>query len=679
MQDPLQEPIESVAGVGPKTAPAFKSKGILTVQDLLLYFPRRYDDFSHIVPIHNIRPGQISIKARISGAKTRRGRRGLSITEALASDGTDSVKLVWFNQPYRATALKSGETYFISGAYKLSNRQYSIINPSVELASEVPLNSARIVPVYPETKDLNSNQVRRALSRTIDYCDNLEDFMPDYVVSELEQLPYPKAVKQIHFPSDAESLLAAKRRLMFDNLFPLMLANEMNERERKREHTLKVEFKVDLARKFVSELPFRLTDDQRRVIWQIYQDMEKDMPMNRLVEGDVGSGKTVVAVMAAVMAMSEGYKVAFMAPTELLARQHASTIERLLRPLGLEQALITLTGSMSAKDKKISIAKANAITGPFVVGTHSLLSSGIDWSNLALLIIDEQHRFGVDQRMELQKQAGRIPHFLSTTATPIPRSLALTVLSDLNLSRLKTLPASRKPIKTELILPSDFPRFLDTVRSEIKAGRQAYVVAPYIHPKDAHDNLAAEAVAANLMLKLKGFRIRLLHGQLPSAEQEEIMTAFLGGKIDLLVATTVIEVGVDVPNATIMAIYGPERFGLAQLHQLRGRVGRGEHKSSCFLMLSDSMAPLPRLRQFTHIEDGFELSELDLSLRGPGAIYGKLQHGKGMAELLTIDDAKLVEVAKKAVELFFKNKENLLKYKRLNELVEQAQRLTYLN
>lgn len=679
MGNRLSDPIEFVTGVGPKTVPAFKTKGIETIGDLLFYLPRKYDDFSHIVPIRNIKPGQVSIKAKITNAKTRRGRRGLSITEALASDETDSVKLVWFNQPYRANGIKSGETYFISGNYKLSNHQYSIINPSVELSSEVPLSSARIVPVYPESKDLKSTQLRKVIGAVIDQTSFLEDPMPKYVVDNLLLLNYSEAIRQVHFPDSIESLDSATRRLKFDGLFPLLLANELSQRERKSVHSLKVKFKAPLAQMFVSKLPFKLTDDQKRVIWQIYQDMEKDMPMNRLVEGDVGSGKTVVAVMAAVMAMSEDYKVAFMAPTELLAKQHASTVKKLLEPLGLSESLILLTGSMSAKDKKVAVANANNNQGCFVVGTHSLLTSGIDWYDLALLIIDEQHRFGVDQRMEIQKQAGHIPHFLSTTATPIPRSLALTVLSDLDLSRLKSMPDSRQPIKTELVPPSDFLRFLAFLRSEIKAGRQAYIVAPYIHDKDSQANISAESIEKELAVKLKGIKVALIHGQLSSTEQESIMTDFLNGKTKVLVATTVIEVGVDVPNATVMAIYGPERFGLAQLHQLRGRVGRGVHKSTCFLMLSDAMEPLPRLRQFAKILDGFELSELDLKIRGPGAVYGKLQHGKGAAELLTLDDPELITTARRAVELFFEKGEKLLKYKRLSQMVHEARQLTYLN
>lgn len=679
MGNRLSDPIEFVKGIGPKTAPAFKAKGIETIYDLLFYLPRRYDDFSHIVPIRNIKPGQVSIKAKITNAKTRRGRRGLSITEALASDDTDSVKLVWFNQPYREKGIKSGETYFISGNYKLSNHQYSIINPSVELSSDVPLNSARIVPVYPESKDLKSVLLRKVIGAVIDQTAFIEDPMPDYIVESLGLLIYSEAIRQVHFPDNIELLASATSRLKFDNLFPLLLANELSQRERERVHSLKVQFKAPLAQMFVSKLPFKLTDDQKRVIWQIYQDMQKDLPMNRLVEGDVGSGKTVVAVMAAVMAMSEDYKVAFMAPTELLAKQHAFTVSKLLEPLGLSDSLILLTGSMSSKEKKAAVTKANRNPGSFIVGTHSLLSSGIDWNDLALLIIDEQHRFGVDQRMEIQKQAGHTPHFLSTTATPIPRSLALTVLSDLDLSRLKSMPDSRLPIKTELIPPSDFLRFITFLRSEIASGRQAYIVAPYIHPKNGQDNLAAELIEQELKIKLKGIKVALIHGQLNSSEQESIMADFLSGKTQVLVATTVIEVGVDVPNATVMAIYGPERFGLAQLHQLRGRVGRGKHQSTCFLMLSDSMEPLPRLRQFAKLLDGFELSELDLKLRGPGAVYGKLQHGKGAAELLTLDDPELIAAARRAVAIFFEKGEKLLKYKRLSQMVYEARQLTYLN
>ncbi len=675
----LTDPIDSLPGVGVKLSTAFALKGITTLQDLLFYLPRRHDDYSHITPLYKIRPGPVSLQGRINNLKTRRIRRNLAITEGIATDGTDSVKLVWFNQPYRQGAIKSDQDYFISGQYKLSNHHYSIINPSVELVSDLPVQSARILPIYPESKSLKSTQIRRLMTNVLTLTATVKEFMPEYVSDELNLMSYADALATLHYPPSMAKLEEAKLRLNFNELFPLMLANELSMQDMNRLNATPIAFKVQLAKSFVDKLPFRLTDDQRRVIWQIYQDMESDKPMNRLVEGDVGSGKTVVAVMAAVMAMDEGYKVAFMAPTELLAKQHANTIAKLLKPLGLGERLVLLTGSMTKAKKKLAIDQANHTPGSLIIGTHSLLSSGVDWHDLALLIIDEQHRFGVDQRMEIQKQASHVPHFLSITATPIPRSLALTVLSDLKLSQLKTKPDRRQEIITSLVAPSGFDRFLAKLKDELTAGHQAYIVCPYIKANDNHDGLDLESLAQRYAKLLPQFDQGVLHGQMPPEEQTAVMQDFLSGKLNLLIATTVIEVGVDVPNATLMGIYGPERFGLAQLHQLRGRVGRSHVQSFCYLIQADDSEPLPRLREFVRLTDGFALSELDLKLRGPGAIYGKLQHGQAGFNLTTLDDARLVGLVKQAVDLFFKRRLNLVNYKYLSQLVKSAQHITYLN
>ena len=675
----LSDPISSLDGIGPKLTQVLAGKGIINISDLLFYLPRKYDDYSKISPINLLKPGLVTINAGITAIKTRRGRRGLSITEAIASDNTGSVRIVWFNQPYRQSSLKHNEKYYLSGEYKLSNRHFSMINPSVELISDMPLNSARIMPVYKESKSLNSNLLRKVIYQALPLCDEIKETIPASIIKDIGLIKLSEALKTIHYPKDQDELNQAIFRFKFEQLFPLLLANEITNKEREKEVSLKVRFNQELAKNFVKALPFELTDDQRRVIWQIYLDMEKDKPMNRLVEGDVGSGKTVVAVMSAVMAQAEGYKVAFLAPTELLAKQHAQNIEKLLKPLNMDKQLLVLTGSMKAKDKKTVTEKANTLKNCFVIGTHSLLTSNIDWHNLALIIVDEQHRFGVEQRTTLQKKTGHIPHFLSITATPIPRSLALTILNDLDISLLKTVPKNRKPISSELVSPSETNRFYQKLKDNLAAGRQAYVVCPHIHSKNKMDKQSTEFLLDEYRKHFSKYKVEMINGQMPSIEQDRIMQQFLDNKIHILIATTVIEVGVDVVNASVMAIYGPERFGLAQLHQLRGRIGRGPYESYCYLMLSDSMQPLPRLREFIRIRDGFSLSELDLKLRGPGAIYGKLQHGKGLGFMLTLDDQELANKVKKAVNIFFANKESLLKYKELDHRVKQARQITYLN
>ena len=675
----LSDQLTALPGIGEKLSDALSSKGVESIQDLLLFLPRKYQDFSQVVDITKLKPGQVTIKARFSSISARRARRGLSITEAVATDETGSVRLIWFNQPFRQATLKSGVEYYISGTFKLSGRNLSIINPMTEMVSDMALNTARIIPTYSESKTLSSWVVRRAVSSALPLAKNLTDYLPGYILKSLNLLNLTAAVEQIHFPNSATELLNAKRRFQFDELFPQLLANELSQLERQKQLALKVDFNLQLAKTFVEKLPFKLTDDQRRVIWQIYQDMGAVLPMNRMVEGDVGSGKTVVAVMSALMAMAEGYKVAFMAPTELLARQHAKTIAALLKPLGWEDHLVTLTGGMKTSAKKEAIAKADSMSGALVVGTHSLLSSGVDWNKLALLIIDEQHRFGVDQRMSLQKQAHHLPHFLSITATPIPRSLALTIFNDLDISRLKQLPAGRRVITSKLIAPSEKAQFWLSLNEQLEAKRQLYVVCPYIHPNEKSEQVGAETIYEEYIKRFKNYRVGLIHGQLSAAEQTEVMEDFVKGQIDILVATTIIEVGVDVANASVMVVYGPERYGLAQLHQLRGRVGRGKYQSYCYIVLSDTLEPPMRLRQFVNLSDGFALSELDLTLRGPGAIYGKLQHGKGFLGLLTLDDHELITQVKSAVQMFIDKGEPLSKYKELKKSVEAAQQMTYLN
>ncbi len=675
----LSDPVSDLTGIGPKVAEAFAKKDVNTINDLLFFLPRKYQDYSQIVPIVKLRPGQVTIKAMLSNVTSRRVRRGLSITQALASDESGSVRVVWFNQPYRAATLKPAMEYYLSGNFKLSSQHLALINPSCEVAGDMTLSSGRIVPIYSESKLLSSWLVRKAVAQALALAPRIRDYLPAYLLKNAQLDSLAEALTQIHFPDSNAELDKARRRFQFDELFPQLLANELSNQERRSQAAIVVDFKPDLAKSFVAKLPFKLTDDQRRVIWQIYQDMGGQLPMNRLVEGDVGSGKTVVAVMSALMAMAKGYKVAFIAPTELLARQHVATISALLKPLGLDEHLVVLTGSMKAVSKRAAIAKANKISGAFIVGTHSLFTSGVNWSDLALLIIDEQHRFGVDQRMSLQKQAGHLPHFLSITATPIPRSLALTIFNDLDISRLKQMPKGRKPITSKLVAPSEQVRLRQHLESELNAGRQLYVVCPYIHASESRENIAAETIFEQYRAQFKKHTVALIHSQLSSEEQAKVMNDFIKNKINILVATTIIEVGVDVANASVMIIYGPERFGLAQLHQLRGRVGRGQYQSYCYLMLSDSLSPPERLRRFIDIDDGFELSELDLSLRGPGAIYGKLQHGKGIGNMLTLDDHELITLVKSAVEQFIEKNEPLAKYPKLSAEVAAAQQLTNLN
>lgn len=676
----LNSPISDIKGVGESLSKKLNIIGVRTVEDLINYYPRRYDDYSTITPIAGIKPGPVSIKAEIKQARGRYVRRGMHITEAIASDKTGSVRLVWFNQPYRAVSLKAGQAYYISGNFEFNYRRLSIMNPSVELASDFPVNTARIVPVYKETGGLKSAQLRRILKEITPILDDLPETLPKWVINANKLIKYNKALREMHFPSSAKDLEEAKKRLGFEEVFQLLLASLLNKNENSRLKALKIPFKLELARTFVGHLPFKLTPDQRRAVWSIYQDMESPSPMNRLIEGDVGSGKTVVAGMAALMAMEQGWQVAYMAPTELLARQHAETLYKLFKPLGFEAQVGLLVGGLSAKQKGQAHKDIESGQIRLIVGTHALIQEQVNMHKLGLIIIDEQHRFGVEQRKTLQKKAGHMPHVLSMTATPIPRSLALTLYGELNVTLIKSSPAKRKPTKTQLIPPSSRSSIYKVLETELIAGRQAFVVCPLIFEKENNGRgRSAEAVFKELKLALPRRNIGLLHGKMKANEKNKMMEDFIAKKIDILVSTTVIEVGVDVPNASVMLIENPERFGLAQIHQLRGRVGRGGHQGYCYLMLSDSKSPSARLKAIAGSSDGFELAELDLEIRGPGAIYGTLQHGQLDLRIAKLTDARLIASAQKSAKEFIDRKENLLKYKQLSERVQHLRAVTNLN
>lgn len=675
----LKTTVSELKGVGEARAKRFAALGIKTVADLINYYPRRYDDYSDVTPITKLRPGPVTVKAHIKQAKGRRARRGLHVTEAVASDDSGSVRLVWFNQPYRAAAIKSDQEYFVSGEYQLSYRRFTIMNPSIEMATEFPVNTARILAVYRETKDLGSRQIREAMKQVMTLIDGLPETLPADLLKEHDLISRSKAILALHFPESSAQLAAARRRLGFEEVFQLSLASLMNKRENQAEQSLKISFKEELARGFVKQLPFKLTDGQRAAVWKAYLDMQKEQPMNRLLEGDVGSGKTVVATMVALMAVAQGWQVAFMAPTELLARQHADTIMTLMAKMGYEKEVGLLVGSMSSKQKGQAYEAIRDGRLRLIIGTQALIQDKVDMHKLALIIVDEQHRFGVEQRKALMAKAGHMPHVLSLTATPIPRSLALTLYGELDISVLPAKPAGRKPVVTELISPNSRTRIYKDVEAQIDKGHQVFVVCPVISESETLNVRSAEQVYEDLQNKLfKSRRIGLLHGQQKNDIQQKIMKRFVDHDLDILVSTTVIEVGVDIPNANVMLIESPERFGLAQLHQLRGRVGRGQEQAYCYLMLSDSSAPSRRLRALASSSDGFKLAELDLEMRGPGAIYGTSQHGALDLRIAKLSDTELIAEARSAAADCLE-RGNLVKYKELMKNVKRLRAVTNLN
>jgi len=656
--------------------------GIATAGDLIRHFPRRYDDFSKIIPIRLMRPGNVTFRGEVERVAGRYARaRKLHLTEAIISDGTGTVKAVWFNQPYLAKTIPTGTAVLVSGQIKFKNNDLALQSPAIEAISEgkVTKDTARIVPVYSETEGLSSKQLRGIVQSVLPLVDTVEETLPEGVVVSAKLMPLVKALREIHFPASQASLTRARHRLAFEELWYLMLTSLVIKHEIKTETAPEVPFDVNAAKLFISALDFELTPAQKRAAWEIFQDMSAASPMNRLLEGDVGSGKTIVATMAAFMAMRSGFQAALMVPTEILARQHAAKLEALLAKLGFEVALVL--GKQSAAERKTALARIKTGDPLLVVGTQALLGESIDLPNLGLVIIDEQHRFGVGQRTNLKAKAGRLPHLLSMTATPIPRTLQLTVYGELDISIIDSLPPGRKPITTKVLDAKGRDGAYEFLREQISAGRQAFVVYPLIEDSP---ELAFKSVTSEYERLTKGpfknCRLGLLHGRLSPAEKQAVMDEFAAGHLDILIATSVIEVGIDIPNATVMLIDGAERFGLAALHQLRGRIGRGEHASFCFLV-AGSKAPgtLERLGALEKSQDGFRLAQIDLELRGPGAIYGRRQHGALDVQLADIADAKLLAAARSEALKFLSDPGAMLKYPQVAAKVNALKAVTSLD
>jgi ATP-dependent DNA helicase RecG len=674
----LVSSLEKVKGVGAKTGEQFAAAGIRTVGDLIDFLPRKHEDFSEIVSISDVHPGKMTIKASCEKIATRPVRRGLRITTATLADDTGKLQAVWFNQPYRETQLKAGDEFFFSGEFEFNYNKYQLSNPSAEKVSDMPVQTDRLLPVYRSIKGLKSQLVRKILAELRPLITMLPETLPPEIIKNEKILSRSDAVLGMHFPKNADDVKRARERLAFEELFQLLLASQLNRQENAKLTGWHIPFDQKVVAQFVSELPFALTGAQRRAAWEIIQDFEHQTPMNRLLQGDVGSGKTVVAGLAARSCAQAGFQTAIMAPTEILASQHAETLASLLQPLGVTVGL--LTGSVKGVARQNLYQQIESGEVDVVVGTHALIQQTVNFHKLGFVVIDEQHRFGVKQRQELLKKSKHMPHLLAMTATPIPRSLALTVYGELDVSILNELPKGRKPIKTKIWSPNSRPQLYEKIDAEITNGRQAYVICTLIDDNPENEAKSVQTEYKKLQNSVfKHRRIGLLHGKLKSEEKEAVMARFASGQLDILVSTTVVEVGVDVPNATVMMIENADKFGLSQLHQLRGRVGRSEHQSHCYLVMSDSSQPSQRLREVEKSGDGFYLAEVDLQLRGPGEIYGKAQHGALNLQIATLGDTKLIARAQKAAKAFVADGTDLLQYKQLATQVEQYQRLTTLN
>ncbi|MCO5297994.1 MAG: ATP-dependent DNA helicase RecG [Fimbriimonadaceae bacterium] len=653
----LQTDAQFLKGVGPRLAPLLAKAGLRTVYDVLLHLPRRYEDRTNLPPIRNLRPGQFAtIRGTVSDFEGRSARRGgVVVLKALVGDATGTATLVWFNQPWITKRLAGYDGEIIAyGLVKEGTYGCEIHSPEFELLGDDddPDAFAKIVPVYPLVEGLQQFVVRRAVDAALEgYLGFVEDPLPEEFRRRHKLQKLQWAIRQVHHPESEEFRLKARKRLVFDEFFHHQVGLAMRRAETQLERGIAFGLAdvPDLKAQVHQMFPFELTGAQSRVVEEIWSDMASPHPMNRLVQGDVGSGKTAVAAAALLAAIRCGFQGALMAPTEILAEQHCAHLHRLLDPLGVRTAL--LVGKQTPTQKKKAAAAVAKGEADLAIGTHALIQEGVEFQRLGLVVIDEQHRFGVLQRLALREKALGNPDVLVMTATPIPRTLTMTLYGDLELSVIDEMPPGRQPIKTWWKLPHERPSVYDAVRKLVSEGRQAYIVCPMVSEGEKMLAQAAEELYARLSQKeFPDLRVGLLHGQLKVSEKEAAMDRFRAGEIDVLVSTTVIEVGVDVPNATIMVVEDANRFGLSQLHQLRGRVGRGSEQSFCVLV-ADAKTDDARERMDALVgtSDGFKIAETDLRLRGPGEIAGTRQSGNldfKIADL--VQDGVLLEAARQA-------------------------------
>ncbi|MBR2730924.1 MAG: ATP-dependent DNA helicase RecG [Clostridia bacterium] len=617
----LNADIQYLKGVGARRAAQLAKLGVRTLRELLTFYPRTYEDWSRIVPIAQA-PNDtvVCIRAIVGGpCREHRIRKGMTLYKTEITDGESLLEVTFFNSKYAAAKLEQGKEYLFFG--RISGKGYY---RSLNTPDFVPVEQAGggLRPIYPQTEGLNSRAIEKLVRQGFEVCGDVPDPLPEEIRAAYCLMPQRKAWETIHFPPSEDLLSEARRRLIFEELFLLELG--LMRLKSKARRSTGVVLSKDETPAFAALLPFTLTGAQQRAIADCTADMMRPVPMNRLLQGDVGSGKTAVAAALIYNCARNGFQSALMAPTEVLAMQHFSTFSKLFADAPVRLAL--LTGATPAAEKKRIKAALAAGELDFVVGTHALIQKDVQFASLALAVTDEQHRFGVHQRSLLSAK-GDSPHTLVMSATPIPRTLALIIYGDLDLSILDEMPRGRQPVATYLIDPEKRERAYGYVKKHLIAGRQGYIVCPLVEESEDGDALAAaQAVYASLAEGFfRGFRVGLLHGKMKSAEKKEVMERFAAGEVQLLVATTVIEVGIDVPNAVIMVIENAERFGLSQLHQLRGRIGRGSEKSTCILISDHSDAE--RLQIMTETNDGFKIADADLKLRGPGDFFGARQHG----------------------------------------------------
>jgi ATP-dependent DNA helicase RecG len=656
----LSAPLTTIQGIGPRHAETLNGLGLNTLEDLMYYFPRRYDDFSQLKPINHLFFGEeITVIGAIQSVNTRPVKGGsFHIIEAVITDGTGSMRLTWFNQLWIANRLKPGMQIVISGKVDQYLGRLVMNNPEWEQLELEQLHTNRIVPVYPLIASITQKWLRRMMHQTVTYwASQVEDFLPGSIKASYKLYDLGQALREIHFPSSQETLAAARKRLAFDEMLLLQLGKTRQKREWKSASATPFRAEDSDVEKWSTHLPYELTNAQKNAIAAIREDLQSGQPMNRLLQGDVGSGKTIVAALGLAVVIHGGGQGAIMAPTSILAEQHYRNLTNLLANPENPDALLKpeeielLIGSTKESDKdRIKAGLADG-TIKLAIGTHALIEDPVVFKDLQMVVVDEQHRFGVDQRAALRSK-GTNPHLLVMTATPIPRSLALTLHGDLDLTVMDEMPAGRQYIETLLLYPREREMAYTRIQSQVEAGRQAFIIYPLVEQGDNDEAKAAVEEHERLQREVfHNLKVGLLHGRMKPDEKDQVMTQFRDRQLDVLVSTSVVEVGVDVPNATVMVIEGANRFGLSQLHQFRGRVGRGEFKSFCLLIPeSENDSENERLKAMVETNDGFVLAEKDLEQRGPGDFLGTRQSGMADLRLASLTDIRLIEKAREAAE-----------------------------
>ena len=735
----LNQPIESFRYIGPIYLKRLHNLGIKTLRDFFYHFPFRYDNFFNLKKISEIKIGEeVTIQGKIEKISTRKTfRKKMFITEALIGDKSGTIKSIWFNQPYLTETLKEGTSASFAGKIKesgssvfLSSPAYEKINQQLTAGKRQAANlihTQGLVPIYPETEGLSSRWLRFIIHPLLKkYISEIKEFLPKEILKDKNFPEIKKALFQIHFPENKKEAEIAKRRFSFEELFLIQLFYQDQKKKLQKKKALKIIPKKEYIEKFKKNLPFSFTNDQKKAIREILGDMQKEFPMSRLLEGEVGSGKTIVATLSAFVAAKNNRQTAIMAPTEILAEQHFKEISKILSKLKIKIGLLTSEQSLiypkenffskkgiagkeskAAKERKLIEEIKNGKID-ILIGTHSIIKERVKFKNLGLVVVDEQHRFGVEQRASLSRKTDAelktqnyakenfIPHFLSMTATPIPRTLALALYGDLSISQIKELPKGRKKIETKIVPSRERQQIYEFLRKEVSEGKQGFVICPLIEEskKLARPSQKTEfgfylsfgeiAAAEKEFKKLKekifpDLKLGLLHGKMKQKEKEETMKNFKNGKIQILVSTPVIEVGIDIPNATVMIIEGSDRFGLSQLYQFRGRVGRGKFKSYCFLFAqSPAMRTNQRLKAIVSAKNAFELAEKDLKIRGPGDLAGARQSGIPDLAMASLSDISLIREVKEEIERILKKDPELKKYPLLQKKLEDFKQRIFL-